>query len=135
MGCSRSISVILWSKRSTARQGARAHSILPALLLSAIIHRFVHGILTRIDPSLGPVDERDHDGSTIYGSWFDAETAAFNVNERDNCCKIKQIKVFGGVRKCGSNSKLEHKSRVSCTRANETRSCCAKREGPSHVVV
>eukprot|EP00985_Skeletonema_marinoi_P025969 scaffold19606_cov134-Skeletonema_marinoi.AAC.2 len=46
-----------------------------------IIHRFVHGILTRIDPSLGPVDERDHDGSTIYGRWFDAETAAFNVNE------------------------------------------------------
>eukprot|EP00984_Skeletonema_dohrnii_P030954 scaffold22890_cov109-Skeletonema_dohrnii-CCMP3373.AAC.1 len=81
MGCSRSISIILWSKRSTARQGARADSILPAILLSAIIHRFVHGILTRIDPSLGPVDERDHGGSTIYGSWFDAETAALNVNE------------------------------------------------------
>lgn len=81
MGCSRSISVILWSKRSTAREGSRADSILSALLLSAIIHRFVHGILTRIDPSLGPVDERDHDGSTIYGSWVDAETAAFNVNE------------------------------------------------------
>mmetsp|Transcript_16187 Transcript_16187/g.27349 ORF Transcript_16187/g.27349 Transcript_16187/m.27349 type:complete len:142 (+) Transcript_16187:162-587(+) len=49
--------------------------------LTAFFLRFVHGILTRIDPSLGPVDERDHDGSTIYGRWFDAETAAFNVNE------------------------------------------------------
>ena len=55
------------------------------------------------------------------------ETVAFNVSEGDSFCRIKQRDKEGRLENVDPIVKLEHKSRVSCKRANETRSYCAKK--------
>lgn len=83
MGCRRSVAVVCWPKRCTARQGARADCIVAPLLLSPSVCRALHGIFTGIDTSLGPVDECDNDDSTMCRGSFDVEAVTLNVGKRN----------------------------------------------------